>query len=70
MSKSRIAFPFDSKNSLDWTAWPESLPNEEDSSAVSQVKQFIESRIEKYPGVFIGSALCLGLCIGWLIKRR
>jgi len=38
--------------------------------SLAQQKQWIESWIEEYPAVALGSALCLGLCVGWLIKRR
>jgi ElaB/YqjD/DUF883 family membrane-anchored ribosome-binding protein len=39
-------------------------------SVTVQVKRYTESCIEHFPKTTLGSALCLGLCIGWLIKRK
>lgn len=70
MMNQRIKITSDPKRSMEWTSPPHpplTLPNE---SNVAQAKRYVESLLEQYPGASLGSAFFLGLCLGWLIKRR
>ncbi len=70
MINQRIAIPLDSNLPLEWASPPDPpLPVPVDSTFV-RAKRCVESWIEQFPEASLGSAFCLGLCIGWLIKRR
>jgi hypothetical protein len=46
---------------------PQTIPSD---STFAQAKRYVESCIEEHPGASIASMFFLGLCCGWLIKRK
>ncbi len=37
---------------------------------LDQRRRWIEAYIQEHPAVGIGAALCIGVLVGWIIKRR
>ena len=37
---------------------------------LDQRRRWIEMYVQEHPAVGIGAALCIGVLIGWIIKRR
>jgi ElaB/YqjD/DUF883 family membrane-anchored ribosome-binding protein len=48
-----------------WPARPASV-----SQARARWKQTVEKAIANHPVMGIGAGLCLGVLLGWLVKRR
>jgi len=70
MIDQRIKINSDPKRSMEWASPPHPPLNLSNGSNFAQTKRRIESWLEQYPGASLGSAFLLGLCFGWLIKRR
>lgn len=59
-----------SAGSREWTSHADVPKTSQNGANASQAKRYVESWIKQYPGVSLGASFCLGLCIGWLIKRK
>jgi hypothetical protein len=71
MINQRIAIRMaDPMRSIDWKTAPDPPLTAPSGSNFSKAKKYIEAWIGENPRASLGSALCLGICIGWLIKRR
>lgn len=67
----RIVFPSEiSAKTREETSHSDATKMGRKNANVPQVKGCVEAWIKQYPGVSLGAAFCLGLCAGWLIKRK